>query len=142
MALRLECFIPVYNEALEVEASVLRVLAFCREQVPGPWRVTVLSNGSTDDTASIGERLARTHSEVGAVHMNGLLHRLLFNGSNLQFEGDRFAPFAPVVFAGTVVSSLLIVALALFGRVAPAARGGPLDLCAALLAAVMASPVA
>ena len=69
MALRLECFIPVYNEALEVEASVLRVLAFCREQVPGPWRVTVLSNGSTDDTASIGERLARTHSEVGAVHM-------------------------------------------------------------------------
>ena len=74
--------------------------------------------------------------------MNGLLHRLLFNGSNLRFEGDRFAPFDPMVLAGTVVSSLLIVALALFGRVAPAARGGALDLSAALLAAVMASPVA
>jgi glycosyltransferase involved in cell wall biosynthesis len=69
VALRLECFIPVYNEALEVEASVLRVLAFCREQVPGPWRVTVLSNGSTDDTASIADRLARTHAEVAAVHI-------------------------------------------------------------------------
>ena len=74
--------------------------------------------------------------------VNGLLHRLFFNGSNLRFEGDRFAPFDPVVLAGTALSSLLIVALALFGRVAPSARGGPLDLSAAVLAAVMASPIA
>jgi glycosyltransferase involved in cell wall biosynthesis len=69
VALRLECFIPVYNEALEIEASVLRVLAFCREQVPAPWRVTVLNNGSTDETAAIADRLASAHAEVGAVHL-------------------------------------------------------------------------
>jgi hypothetical protein len=74
--------------------------------------------------------------------MNGLLHRLLFNGNNLQFAGDRFAPFDPVVLVLTALSSLLLLAFALFGRVAPGARGGPLDLSAILLATVMASPIA
>jgi glycosyltransferase involved in cell wall biosynthesis len=69
VALRLECFIPVYNEEIELEANVLRVVAFCREQVTAPWRVTVLDNGSTDDTAAIADRLASAHPEVGAVHM-------------------------------------------------------------------------
>jgi glycosyltransferase involved in cell wall biosynthesis len=91
VALRLECFIPVYNEALEVEASVLRVLAFCREQVPGPWRVTVLNNGSTDDTASIADRLAGAHPEVGAIHLGekgrGRALRHAFLGSDATWIG-------------------------------------------------------
>jgi glycosyltransferase involved in cell wall biosynthesis len=91
VALRLECFIPVYNEALEVEASVRRVLAFCREQVPGPWRVTVVDNGSTDETASIADRLASTDSEVGAIHLRekgrGRALRQAFLGSEATWIG-------------------------------------------------------
>jgi alpha-1,2-mannosyltransferase len=74
--------------------------------------------------------------------MNGLLNRLVGNGSNLEFLWDRFAPYDPVVFAGTVLTSLAILAIALFGPSAPGARGGEVDLAAILLAAVMASPIA
>lgn len=68
MALQLECFIPVYNEEQDLEANVRRVVAFCREQVEGAWRVTVLDNGSTDRTAAVAERLAHGDSEVRSVH--------------------------------------------------------------------------
>ena len=68
MALRLECFIPAYNEAQDLEANVLKVVAFCHEQVPSPWRVTILDNGSTDGTAAIADRLAGASAEVGAIH--------------------------------------------------------------------------
>jgi hypothetical protein len=74
--------------------------------------------------------------------MNGLLHRLLFTGNNLEWLGDTFAPYDATVFAGTVLSSAAIVALALFWPPAPSARSGPIDLAAVLLAAVMASPIA
>jgi glycosyltransferase involved in cell wall biosynthesis len=88
---RLECFIPVYNEALELEASVQRVLAFCREQVPGPWRVTVVNNGSTDETAAIADRLAAAHPEVGAIHLpekgRGRALRQAFLGSDATWIG-------------------------------------------------------
>lgn len=68
MALRLECFIPAYNEAQDLESNVLRLLAFCKEHVAPDWVVTVLDNGSTDATAGISDRLASAHAEVRAVH--------------------------------------------------------------------------
>jgi len=91
VALRLECFIPVYNEAVALEANLMRVLAFCREQVTAPWRVTVLNNGSTDDTAAIADRLAAVHPQVGAVHMpekgRGRALRRAFLGSEATWIG-------------------------------------------------------
>ena len=55
--------------------------------------------------------------------MNGLLHRLLFTGNNVEWIGDAFAPFDTTVFAGTAISAAAIVALALFWPAAPSARG-------------------
>jgi glycosyltransferase involved in cell wall biosynthesis len=68
VALHLECFVPVYNEEQDLEANVRRVVAFCREQVRAPWRVTVLDNGSTDRTAAVAAGLARGSAEVRFVH--------------------------------------------------------------------------
>lgn len=68
MALRLECIVPAYNEEQDLEANVLKVVAFCREQVAASWRVTVIDNGSTDTTAAIADRLATSIAEVRAVH--------------------------------------------------------------------------
>jgi len=73
---------------------------------------------------------------------NGLLHRWFLNGNNLVWDSDSFPPFHPLVFVGTVGSSLALTALALFWPSVPRTRGGPLDLSGMLLATVMASPIA
>ena len=68
MALGLECFIPAYNEQQDLSANVASVVAFCRAEVRVPWQVTVLDNGSTDQTFAIASGLARASAEVTAVH--------------------------------------------------------------------------
>lgn len=77
--------------------------------------------------------------------VNGLLHRLLFNGGNLsvgQHWLSHFPPFHPVVYAGTVVSSAVILGLAFLPRVPAGERDAPVDFAAVALAATMASPMA
>jgi hypothetical protein len=72
--------------------------------------------------------------------VNGLLNRLLDNGDALHFDRYSFPPYHPVVYFGTLLSSLAIMATALWptrGR-APDA----LDLGVALLGATLAAPVA
>ena len=73
--------------------------------------------------------------------VNGLLNRLLFNGSNLTWTGDAFAPFHPLVYAGTLISSIVLLICAL----RPPAKqraGSSLDFVIVSLTATMASPVA
>ena len=66
--LRLECFIPAYNEAADLEPNVVRLTAFCREALGDGFRVTIVDNGSTDGTAAVADSLAASHPEVAAVH--------------------------------------------------------------------------
>lgn len=65
--LRLECFIPAYNEGADLEANVLRLVSFCRDALKDGFRVTVVDNGSTDRTSEIADRLVDAHREVAAV---------------------------------------------------------------------------
>jgi hypothetical protein len=74
--------------------------------------------------------------------VNGLLNRLLFNGPNLDWDGESFAPYHPAVYAGTAFSSLLLIGLALLWPVRRTARGSALDLGVALVTCTLASPVA
>ena len=75
--------------------------------------------------------------------MNGFLHRLLGNGSALEFSPTTFAPYHPVVHALTLLSSAAIVILVFWLRGgAKRASGGPIDLALALIASTIASPVA
>jgi glycosyltransferase involved in cell wall biosynthesis len=65
--LRLECFIPAYNEAQDLAANVSRLVGFCRETLGTGFRVTVVDNGSTDGTAQVAEALRAAHREVAVL---------------------------------------------------------------------------
>lgn len=72
--------------------------------------------------------------------VNGLLNRLLQNGEILTFQKHQFPPYHPVVFWGTVVSSLLFLYAALCRK--KGNRAEIADVCFAIVAFTMASPVA
>ena len=90
-----------------------------------------------------GESFFPNHS------VNGMLHRLLANGENLEFYRrgstrwlDHFPPYNAFVHAATVVSSVLLLAAALWPPRSTAARAGTADFCMAALASTIASPIA
>lgn len=73
--------------------------------------------------------------------INGLLNRLLFNGENLEWNGDGFPPYSTFVHISTLVSSIFILSLGLFWnykRKSPSAT----DYSIILLCTTMASPIA
>jgi alpha-1,2-mannosyltransferase len=72
--------------------------------------------------------------------INGALHRLLFNGSNLEWHDHEFAPVHPIVYAGTVAAFVLLVAVSL--RRPAQGAGSAVDLSLAALAATLTAPVA
>ena len=78
--------------------------------------------------------------------MNGLLNRWVFEDYALLWRRrawiDHFPPFDARVFAGTMVSSLALLAIGLAPPRSPAARAGLIDFCLMGLAATMASPIA
>jgi hypothetical protein len=74
--------------------------------------------------------------------MNGLLNRLLFNGYSLIWNEKAFAPFNPIVMAGTVLSSLALVGVSLFFPWGPSRKSSADDFACCTLVATMASPVA
>jgi hypothetical protein len=73
---------------------------------------------------------------------NGLLNRLLGNGNNTDFEAAAFPPFNPIVYAGTIASSLVIVGAALFWRARDSVPGSAVDFALVSLSFTIASPIA
>ncbi|MBW4520776.1 MAG: DUF2029 domain-containing protein [Scytolyngbya sp. HA4215-MV1] len=82
-----------------------------------------------------GESLFANHS------VNGVLNRLLFNGDNLTWNSKTFAPYHPVVYFGTLISSLFFVITSLIPPKSREAYGGTIDLSTLALSATIASPV-
>lgn len=72
--------------------------------------------------------------------VNGLLNRFLFNGNNTSWVGDQFASYNPIVYYGTLISSFILVASALF--VPRFFRASIFDFFLIALASTMASPIA
>lgn len=73
--------------------------------------------------------------------VNGLVHRWLEDGNNLEWEGSHFAPYNPVAYAATLASSLVLLAAGLlFGRHSSPARSvAPMMIAG--ICFTMASPV-
>ncbi|MGB6191712.1 MAG: glycosyltransferase family 87 protein [Terracidiphilus sp.] len=84
---------------------------------------------------STGETFAANQS------MNGLLNRLLFNGDNVRWHDLQYPPFNPLVYAGTLISAVILLGTALFHRWEQR-RGRVADFAAILLASTAASPIA
>ncbi len=72
--------------------------------------------------------------------VNGLLNRLFMNGENLERPG--FPPFHPWVYAGTLLTSSWLMAVALLGGRRAEEKGSLVDLALAGLTCTMASPIA
>ncbi len=59
--------IPVYNEEADLEASVRRLHAYLRHELPFTFRITIADNASTDRTWAIARALERALPGVRAV---------------------------------------------------------------------------
>jgi putative flippase GtrA len=70
VAPQVDIVIPVYNEASDLERSVLRLYAYLKAQFPFTFRITVADNASTDQTWAIALRLEDVIPEVTAVHLD------------------------------------------------------------------------
>jgi len=67
---QVDIVIPVFNEAGDLERSVLRLYAYLKSAFPFTFRITIADNASTDQTWAIALRLEDVIPEVVAVHLN------------------------------------------------------------------------
>lgn len=74
--------------------------------------------------------------------VNGLVNRLLFNGTNLHGNPHAFAPYNAWVYAITLASTAVLIAAALFWKRGRGRRTGVEDFLIAALTFTMASPIA
>jgi hypothetical protein len=83
------------------------------------------------------------HGEVYYANqsLNGLLNRFVGNGNIAVFQPDEFPPFHPLVSAGTLISSIALIAGALLYRVR-SRHANAIDFCIAGLTFTLASPIA
>lgn len=67
----LNIVIPVYNESLELETSVVTLEKYLEGNLKDfDWTITIVDNASTDQTFPKAERLARTHTRIRALHLD------------------------------------------------------------------------
>ena len=86
-------------------------------------------------------------SRHGEAHLsnhsfNGLLHRMVGDDDGLIWRNDTFSPFHPVVYAGTLVTSAVILLIGLWPRGRLTGLNGLLQFQLAALAFTIASPLA
>lgn len=60
---------PVLNERLRLEKGIEGAMAYLKEHVTIPYQLTILDNGSEDETPEIGMRLAEKYPEVSYVRV-------------------------------------------------------------------------
>ena len=72
--------------------------------------------------------------------VNGLVNRLLYNGDDLRWLGDAYAPYNPIVYYATAISAMIIIMPALLVR--RHEKPHAFDLALMMLAATLASPIA
>lgn len=74
--------------------------------------------------------------------VNGFLQRLLGNAQSAVWDPAQYPPFHAGVYAGTLVSSVALLAAGLFAPLRFLGRGGALDLAGFAVALTLASPIA
>ena len=60
---------PVLNEHLRLEKGIDKCMAFMKENVKIPYKLTIVDNGSDDDTPDIGRMLEQRYEEVEYVRI-------------------------------------------------------------------------
>jgi glycosyltransferase involved in cell wall biosynthesis len=65
-----DIFVPVFIEAVVLEASINRLHSYLGTEFPFTWRITIVDNASTDATWFRAARLARDSDRVRAMHLD------------------------------------------------------------------------
>ena len=60
---------PVLNERLRLQNGIDRTMKYLQQNVSIPYQLTILDNGSEDETPEIGKELARKYPEVSYVRV-------------------------------------------------------------------------
>ncbi|MCM1135226.1 MAG: glycosyltransferase [Clostridium sp.] len=68
--LSINLLFPVLNERLRLQNGIDRTIAYLRENVEIPYKLTILDNGSEDETPEIGRKLAEKYPEVTYVRID------------------------------------------------------------------------
>ncbi len=74
--------------------------------------------------------------------INGMLNRLLGTADPVEFDFRGFPEYHPVVYFGTLGTSLAFILLCLFLPMGRGQKASPLDFATALVTAIIASPIA
>ncbi len=74
--------------------------------------------------------------------VNGLLNRLLQNGSSTTFDVHGFAPYLPLVYFLTLLTSVALVALVIVSKTPPTPSGRIAEFGVIAIASTAASPIA
>ena len=67
--MRINLLFPVLNERLRLRKGIEGTVAYVRQNLSIPCRLTILDNGSEDETPEIGKALAKKYEEVSYVRM-------------------------------------------------------------------------
>ena len=67
--LSINLLFPVLNERLRLRNGIEKTMAYLRENVTIPYQLTILDNGSEDETPEIGRELAEKYPEVSYVRL-------------------------------------------------------------------------
>jgi glycosyltransferase involved in cell wall biosynthesis len=68
--MRVGIVIPVFNEARNLHRNISRLHQFLADQDSFTWEVTIVNNGSTDQTLDIARSLSREQPGIQAVHLD------------------------------------------------------------------------
>jgi glycosyltransferase involved in cell wall biosynthesis len=63
-----EIAVPVFNERVALEGSILRLHGLLSSEFPLSWRIVIVDKSSTDGTRAIARRLSYELNGVEAVH--------------------------------------------------------------------------
>jgi len=62
--------IPVYNEEEILEKNVLKLSNFLEQNITYDWQITIADNQSTDNSGSVGKKLANQYDKIDYLYIN------------------------------------------------------------------------
>ena len=101
--LSINLLFPVLNERLRLENGIERSMEYLKKNVKIPYQLTILDNGSDDETPEIGMRLAEKYEEVSYVRVGergvGVAFRkgIELNTAGFKYGLDHAHPVTPVL---------------------------------------------
>ena len=86
--MKLNILFPVLNEHLRLERGIDTCVSYMREHIHIPYELTIVDNGSDDDTPDIGRALEEKYPEVKYVRIEERGVGIAFKTGVLQSDSD------------------------------------------------------